>query len=231
MYDSVLQTWNDCREYVARECHGRPATHGLAHMEGVTQLSLLIAAMEGIRDEGMLRDIVRVAMLHDVADHKYDVEGTLTPRVREFVSTLYGLDGADEAGLAWASIDAVSFSKEKKRGMRYFVEALGPRWTSIRDIVSDADKLLAIGEDGLQRCWNFQLEMMHAKGVDIAKITPASITTDVVEHAHDKLLRLSTEYVVTPSGKFLAAPKHAEMESRLVSWTTAPPVTLTYPTL
>jgi hypothetical protein len=205
-------------------------------MEAVTQLAVLIAGLEGVTAADELRDIARVAMLHDVADHKYDLDGTLEPRVKAFIgATLFPGDEA-AAAVAWAAIDAISYSKENKRGMRYFAEALGPRWTRIRDIVSDADKLLAIGEDGLERCWHYQLERhdgvmarAKAKGEAVpAPMTPAEVVTDVVQHAHDKLLRLSTAFMVTAAGKFLAAPKQRDMEVVLEHWKSSPPQTLTY---
>jgi HD superfamily phosphodiesterase len=216
-------------------------------MEAVTQLAVLIASLEGVAAPEDLRDIARVAMLHDVADHKYDLDGTLEPRVRAFIAAELYPGDAEGAAMAWASIDAVSYSKENKRGMRYFAATLGPRWTRVRDIVSDADKLLAIGEDGLERCWHYQLELRDgaiarataaraAAGSDAdapdmaipAPITPEELVADVVQHAHDKLLRLSTEFMVTPSGKFLAAPKHRDMEAVLEAWKVAPPTTRTY---
>lgn len=235
--DAALARWTSCRAVVAKLCAGRPATHGLAHMEQVTQLSLLIASME--RSAAPTPDVVLVAMLHDVADHKYDRDGTLEAQVKDAIAALVADDFPDDAKAAaaaathaWNTIDAISYSKEKKRGMRYFEATLPKQWVAIRDIVSDADKLLAIGEDGVRRCWEFQLEMHEgrvARGEPgLVAPTPASVTKDVVQHAHDKLLRLKDEFMVTPSGKYLAEPKHDEMVAVFKRWEVAPPTTLQY---
>jgi hypothetical protein len=208
-------------------------------METVTQLSLLICSMQGGFAADELNDVVNVAMLHDVADHKYDFDGKLEERVRDFLwNQLYAGRDAD-AELAWAAIAAVSYSKENKRGTRYFESELGLRWTRIRDVVSDADKLLAIGEDGLARCWEYTFEarqhrvdaIRREKGPDApipAPLTPADLVQHVVEHSHDKLLRLTPEFIVTASGKFLAQPKHDEMAAILEVWKTSPPTTIAF---
>ena len=220
----VTSVWSTCRQFVGQVCRDRPASHGLAHMEGVTQLAVLIHALERA-DAALREDLVVVAMLHDVADHKYDRDGTLEAQVRTFLRATLA-DKADSADLAWETISAVSYSKEKRQGMRYFEAALGPRWTAIRDIVSDADKLLAIGVDGLERCWDYQLEVAAERG---QTLSPAELTDQVRQHADEKLLRLLPEYMVTPSGKFLAEPKQAAMQAVLSAWERDPPTTATFP--
>lgn len=237
MLPIVQSHWSRCREFVAGICASRPATHGLPHMEHVTHLSLLIASLEGTADvipsgkECFLRDVVIVAMLHDVADHKYDSDGNLETNVRRFlVDQAYAGDAA-VAARAWEAIEAISYSKEKKRGNRWFESSLDGHWLAVRNTVSDADKLLAIGEDGLARCWAFQFEMYHmrkARDPSTLEPTAQSLTSDVVQHCHDKLLHLMDDYMMTGAGRFLAAPKQAEMEAVLEKWKADPPSTTTY---
>lgn len=230
MLTSVAESWSTCRAFVATVCKGRPATHGLQHMESVTQQALLLAALEGIVDVSLLRDITIIAMLHDVADHKYDFDGQLESRVKTFLASI-ALQPEDAASM-WAAISAVSYSKEKKKGFRYFESELDPHWTLVRDVVSDADKLLAIGEDGLIRCWAYQHELYEQRqqsgSGNLPPITPASLVADVVQHCHDKLFLLKDKFMVTRAGKFLAEPKQREMETVVAAWAVNPPTTLHY---
>ncbi|GKT28339.1 Hypothetical protein, putative [Aduncisulcus paluster] len=103
------------------------------------------------------------------------------------------------------TIDAISFSKEKKRGKRWFVAELGKYWVQIRDIVSDSDKIDALGAIGVQRARQFTKERYSMRGKEISEV---DLIKEVIEHAEEKLLRLMDEYVVTVPGKHLCRPKH-----------------------
>lgn len=225
----VRQLWSRARDFVASACDRRPRTHGLPHMEQVTQTALLIHYMElaaaphPSSDGGPCRrdaaiaeqDIVLVGMLHDVNDHKYYSSATedLEASMRSFLAKELRSDV--DAAAALDAIAAVSFSKENKRGKRYFAATLSPRWLRARDIVSDADKIHAIGYDGVLRCWDYGLESWDT--------TKEALTHDaacrrVLEHAAEKLLRLTDEFIVTASGIHLARPLHHEMEAMLGDW-------------
>ena len=107
--------------------------------------------------------------------------------------------------------------KEKKNGKRWFEKVLPFEWVVVRDIVSDADKLYAIGIEGMTRCWIYGMELM-AKAGNPPEMTPAWNTKRVIEHADEKLLLLKDEYIVTESGKFLAEPRHQDMLDKLAKW-------------
>lgn len=305
--------WDRCTALVARACAGRDASHGLAHMRKVTEQAVLLYLMgtnatttPAVR-AGMLYRAILVGMLHDVADHKYDHDGTLFAQVEAFVeaeaATLFELihdakhhasfyvplacrvseggaavqDGAAEVKrLLLTSLDAISYSKENKRGMRWFVPALsceapdttsppGPvapsdvlastgSWVAVRDYVSDADKLEAIGEEGLLRCYEYTCERYRDAARKTAKAaadhnvgndTSAAAATrlerhveqlmlaDVVGHFHEKLKRLLPEFIVTPTGKYLGSPRAAEMAALLKEWEAhgPPPVTVYWRTV
>jgi len=78
----------------------------------------------------------------------------------------------------------ISFSAEKKNGMRYFEEILGPDWSLIRDIVSDADKLEALGNIGIERCHKYTCET-HPD------LPEEEIIKLMHTHAEEKLFKLA----------------------------------------
>ncbi|KPI87805.1 hypothetical protein ABL78_3104 [Leptomonas seymouri] len=287
--------WCRCTAFVSRVCAGRDPSHGLAHMRKVTEQAILLylmgttASTTHAERAGMLYRIILVGMLHDVADHKYDNDGTLFQQVEAFVEAEAAMlltlvskrdsevfytplpcsasagDGVDQVKrLLLAALDAISYSKENKRGMRWFVPMLscGPEetssslaegssststssWVAVRDYVSDSDKLEAIGEEGLRRCYEFTCARYRAAAVAI-KATPSSqardatsvtllerhverlMLKDVVEHFHEKLKRLLPEFIVTKTGKYLGTPRDVEMAALLVEWEAhgPPPVTV-----
>ena len=74
----------------------------------------------------------------------------------------------------------------------------------IRDIVSDADKLDAIGYAGIERCRDFSKYRAPNASCD-------EIEENVVEHMHDKLLKLLDQYIRTDSAKMIGQPLQKEM--------------------
>lgn len=154
------------------------------------------------------------------------------------------------------AVNAVSYSKEAKRGMRWFVSLLrdqGDRneeWVQARDYVSDADKLEAIGEEGLLRCYEYKCACSRAESLQRRKEEPeapvslaaydaaaaqslqkrveAVFLKEVAEHFDEKLKRLMPVFMVTTSGLFVAKPRHREMTELLDTWKREgpPPVTL-----
>ncbi|GET91785.1 hypothetical protein, conserved [Leishmania tarentolae] len=284
------ELWNRCTSFVASACAGRDASHGLGHMRKVTEQAILLYLMDtaatvapGERS-GMLYRIILVGMLHDVADHKYDVAGTLVDQVKSFATaeaaTLVAHAASVDPSLFWVplprdgsggaerrvqqvtellliSLEAISYSKEVKRGMRWFVSALSEgvtaatsssSWVAVRDYVSDADKLEAVGEEGLLRCYEYTcaqyraaaLAQFTSKNSQPSAETPASQATlvkrqleavllrEVVAHFHEKLKRLLPVFIVTPSGKHLGTPRAVEMAALLEEWQHhgPPPVTM-----
>ena len=74
----------------------------------------------------------------------------------------------------------------------------------IRDIVSDADKLDAIGYAGIERCRDFSKYRSPNASCE-------EIEENVVEHMHDKLLKLLDQYIRTDSAKTIGKPLQKEM--------------------
>ncbi len=98
------------------------------------------------------------------------------------------------------NIASVSFSKEKAG----LTAKLSPEDSLIRTIIADADRLEAIGRVGLRRCIQYELKLHPGEPMD-------KVVQQVVQHSHDKLLRLYPEkYIKTASARKIAAVLHDE---------------------
>lgn len=188
--------------FVADATEGRPPSHGLEHMKKVRDNALEINRQ--LDQPTTAYDVSLVSLLHDVADHKYDPDGQLREKT---IRWLYS--NHTNGDTVMKVIDAISFSKEKKLGKRWFEAetdgtgtGLSPYWVKIRDIVSDADKLEALGNVGGERCVQYAEE--HG-------ITGHDATMHLFQHMLDKLLLLKDEYIVTEPGKKMAQEKHDEL--------------------
>ena len=80
----------------------------------------------------------------------------------------------------------------------------------MRDIVSDADKLEAIGIAGVKRCMEYQIHKYKEDFLN-QEIPLLLLVKRVVEHAHEKLLRLRDHFIKTKMGKEISLPLHNEM--------------------
>jgi len=214
---SFVKLLNTLTDYVKEVCKDRNDSHGLNHMLHVTMNAHQILQND---DNDLFEEslgetylyISIVAMLHDVPDHKYDLDGTLHTQVFEFVRDKIIFD-TEKAQFIMDIIDHLSFSKENKAIQSgnpiNYVEVLGDFGAYIRDIVSDADKLEALGEIGLYRCIEFTKHTYKEKyGKEISN---KLLKQKVIEHANEKLLRLKDEFFRTNYGTFLAIPLHDEL--------------------
>jgi uncharacterized protein len=159
------------------------ASHDINHAIAVYRNAVLIAKEE-LPDYD--DDILQYAcLLHDVCDHKY-ANALPSNELHEYI-TRNLCEG--KARVVIDVIDNISYSQEVK-GLRKELN------TPYQDIVSDADKLEALGEVGLERCIVYTEEI------------GGSVPGDVVKHCHEKLLRLKDYYMRTNKGKAMAEPLH-----------------------
>lgn len=202
-------------DFVKTTCanSNRDESHGWEHMQKVFQNAKQI--MDNM-DEAVITEDIRelvyvCSWLHDVNDHKYD-DGTLTKQIRKFLTSIYGARPIYKQ-LILDIISRVSFSKEIKSQRRGWEVILGTDGLIVRNIVSDADKLEAIGKIGMERCIGFTKEKyLKDHGTDI----PYDILVKMVrEHADEKLLKLAHGYILTEPGKQMAEPLHQQMVDML----------------
>lgn len=202
--ESLHQLCGITKNFVRTLCGGRDASHGFGHAQAVAHHAQYIARELGIIDERQLRIVMLTAWLHDVADHKYDRDGLLKREVDYFLR----IHVPEDAALISAIIDRVSYSKEvhaREQGCLDWQEVLGDEGILLRTIVSDADKLEALGKQGLDRC------VLYARHVHGAETAPELLAQYVREHAQEKLLRLKDHFIRTEPGKRLAEPLHQEL--------------------
>jgi uncharacterized protein len=213
---AIEARWNLLSEFVAETCKGRDASHGHAHMKAVAETTRIIIQEDFIDDSGnLMLDAITAAWLHDIADHKYDHDGTLEQRLDAFGSAnIWNYEELKKV------IKYVSYSTENKAIIAgtplNFPGILGAYYSQIRDIVSDADKLEAIGTIGIQRCIEYTT---HTNPT----YTQEQIMHDVKKHADEKLLRLASQFIKTPMARAIATRRHREMEEWIQANVTSRP--------
>jgi len=189
----------------------RADSHGIAHSLAVANSSLEILKITLTSQAPNFTElnltntpetIVYVAgLLHDICDHKYADNDPTALQI--FIKELLGVNDAE---VVKRIIDYGSYSKQKKGVVR--LADLEPPMRFLRDVVSDADKIEAIGGVGVDRCIAYQRE--NANG----DVSEAMIMADVRQHCDDKLLRLYGEFIYTAGGRAIAKPAHEE----IVKW-------------
>ena len=215
---SIQTRWNLLSDFVKETCKGRDDSHGHAHMKAVAEMTRYIVEQDFNDESGhLMLDAITAAWLHDIADHKYDHDGTLEQRLDEFGDVnIWNYQEIKQV------IKYVSYSTENKAILAgtplNFQAILGAYYSQIRDIVSDADKLEAIGKIGIHRAIEYTTEANPS-------FTPQQVIEDVYKHAHEKLLRLATQFIKTPLARSIAARRHQEMHEWTQAHTPTPTAT------
>ncbi len=143
--------------------------------------------------------VMIIAWLHDVRDHKYP-NSIKQEELENFIKTIDPMNNE----IICKIISNISWSKEAKGLREHFEEP----YQTVLNIVSDADRLEALGKIGIERCETFTKE----RG--------GKIPQDVIVHCHEKLLRILPDgYIKTSYGKKLAEPLHQEIVNYVNSYT------------
>ncbi len=178
---------------------GYDESHNLQHHLDV--LFNAASIMDDVADR--VRYMVEIAaLLHDVVDHKYT--DTIEANTRQLTQFLENI--ADGGEIQWI-INNISYSKEASNGYPVHEDT---QVQLARDIVSDADKLEAIGDKGIERCYQFTRAFNPM-------LTDTEVTARVVAHCHDKLLSLH-KYMRTERGKTMAMALTAEVEQWVAAY-------------
>ncbi len=180
-------------DFVALHTGDFDESHNLLHAMSVYHNALDIVKHD-YKHRGLDEKVLMYAcLLHDVCDHKYEHSVTKEER-NKFIEEQLVLP--ERAQCVIDVIENISYSQEVK-GLR---KTLPYPQRFYQDIVSDADKLEALGQVGLDRCIAFTL----ARG--------GQVPQEVVEHCHEKLLKLKDNFIRTMRGKELAEPLHRVIE-------------------
>ena len=199
-------------EYCREKTQQRDASHDYAHHVAVQHDAMQIFEQFRLNKKNhrvfkvytvqFLQQVVSLAaILHDVPDHKY-CQGIQADNLMEEIRQLLISEGhGDKVDIIMDIIDNISFSKEVKGKLK----DLGVL-NVIRNIVSDADKIQALGAEGLERCKQFS-KFKHPT------YSENEIQMFVLGHCAEKLNHL-IEYIYTDEGKKLAQPK----QDYIISW-------------
>lgn len=187
---------NKTTDFVRNILKDRDESHGFNHAIDVFNYATQIAHSLELSDD-LIENVQIVALLHDVADHKYDHNSTLYKQVLDYLSSINRDDYIK-------IIERISYSVEKKNGCEDWLEILGEEYFLIRNIVSDADKLCALGENGYERC----VEYVKFKNSQLSNL---DVYNAVDKHMNEKLLQLKDNYIRTDPGKNIACILHNEL--------------------
>jgi hypothetical protein len=208
MRRDIEQRWQLLSDFVLTTCAGRSYTHGHAHMKAVAETSAYLLFVDFYDKDGTLMlDTITAAWLHDVADHKYDYDGTLEQRLDAF-----GAANIPNYAEIKEVIKYVSYSTEHKAILAGtpldFKQILGFYYSQIRDIVSDADKLESIGVKGMERSLIYNTDTNPT-------FTRTQVIAEVRKIYDEKLVKLATQFIKTPTARDIAQKEHRKMEDWL----------------
>ena len=155
--------------WLASAMQERDESHGMQHFERVRAFAVALGG-DALNEKHRL--ILELAALsHDVLDHKYSSSNlsALQASMEQALERFAGLD-ADQIRDVRLVADNVSLSKELRGELD--ITALQHRGVlRIRDLVSDADKLDALGRRGLQRLAQYQVHLFVLQGQPTSLIT------------------------------------------------------------
>lgn len=185
----------------------RDNTHGLDHVLRVYELAKQIRWAGGDKIDKL---IMEVAILHDSYDHKYPNAA----KNKSWVKDMYGDDIVN-------AIDHISYSSEVSYHIKdpnISINLSRMRWLSnlsndvllARNVVSDADKLEAIGRRGIDRCLDF-IKHKHPEIIH----DDEQVNILLKQHYDEKLKLLAQYYIVTQKGKQMAQILDQEMTKYL----------------
>ena len=188
----------------------RDRSHGTDHIQKVLKNVYEISNhfFFSSREKIILRTC---ALLHDAYDHKYFQKSEDIRNIKEKISndlTKFGLSW-NEIQIIFIIIDNISFSKEKAQRDRYYdlITLLSPNMISIRNIVSDSDKIEALGIEGIQRMILYSVHKISNE------ITIKNIINDIKKLCQNKLyILISENYIRTDIGRKIASQKLEELK-------------------
>ena len=188
--------------------HRAPHSHGLKHLSRVVANTKAILAAD-YKDfpADWKHDCVVLAWTHDLEDPKYKKEDD-DNRVEEMFSKFLKVLNPSQAR---EIITRSSWNEQrqlKDTKTRDWEQVLH-RFTVFRHILSDADKLDAMDDQGLERCAHFVLE----KNPQLTD-RDAELYSKVHQHAQEKLLRIP-EFLHSPSAHQKGQLLRDEMRHKL----------------
>ena len=191
--------------FVKAQLKNAEGGHDWFHIERVYKNALLIA-----KEESCNLEVVQLAaLLHDIADSKFhNGDETIGPRTAKNFLEQENVS-QETITHVLAIIENISF-KGGNFEQQFHSKEL--------DIVQDADRLDAIGAIGIARTFNYGGFKNRAiydpeikPNLSMSKEEYKNTTAPTINHFYEKLLLLKDK-MNTPTGKKIAAERHAFME-------------------
>jgi HD superfamily phosphodiesterase len=186
---------------ITMEAQKRDISHGMDHFERVRVGALEIADKTLPPDEEESLILQLAALCHDVLDHKYvrktmdnrDVvsEEQLKRDMKDALSSLSGLSPKQVEDVCLVS-ENVSLSKELA-GLLQEDLLMERRLSHLRDFVSDADKLDALGVGGLKRLAQYQAHLLKESGVPMHRLSGTFLRGVAERHLLHRVRYIRTE--------------------------------------
>ena len=184
------------------EVHKRDPSHGMEHFERVRVSALEIAAKTNPPSEEESLVLQLAALCHDVLDHKYmrktdDGKGNLPSEedlkaaMKDALASVAGLTPRQVDDVCLVS-DNVSLSKELA-GLLQEDLLMERRLLHLRDYVSDADKLDALGMGGLKRLAQYQARLLQDSETSVHRLSSAFLRGIAQRHLLHRVDYLRTE--------------------------------------
>ncbi|KNA22707.1 hypothetical protein SOVF_031740 [Spinacia oleracea] len=199
---------------VEEHMSGNDASHDAAHVFRVRDLSLSLAAEEGLSSSpDSMFTVELAALLHDIGDYKYARDPAEENLIEEFLEK----EGVEE------SKKNTIVGIIKRMGFKEELAGHNDQECSLEfGVVQDADRLDAIGAIGIARCFTFggsRNRMLHdpaikPRGTMSKEEYMNKNQQTTVNHFHEKLLKLK-DLMKTQAGRRRAEKRHKFMEEYL----------------
>jgi len=191
----------------------RDDSHGKSHIYKVRDNSVFILhnlneceqeliSLTNLTSIQILNIVEIAALFHDAWDHKYIENEEEIVFAKQFIRNhLKNYISNEHIDIIYDIIDNISFTKEKNDKK----QNLG-KYEILRTIVSDGDKLEALGNVAIERMITYRKHLL-----DNGKNLENDLITHMRKHCQEKLFKLKDEYIHTQFGKELALPLHNEL--------------------
>lgn len=200
-------------QYIAQKYYvGRDFSHNFDHVLKVANnVEIILKDCDYNYDEykitsNDIKILIAAALFHDAYDHKYkgylsqeefeiQIKDKIRKDLKKFNTTIEIKD-------IFSIIDNISFSKERRN--RPSDIPLKGRLLLLRNIVSDADKIEALGIEGAKRMIAYE-KIKYCKKETLIK--------NIRQHCDDKLyILISEKYIRTNFGKKIAQELEKELK-------------------
>lgn len=164
--------------------------------------------MKGIKISERYKSIVLAsALLHDAYDHNYVKEKDMNKMINKIKKDLISIGFTEkDCSAIFKIIDNISYSKERKLRLKGKKIVLGGL-QKYRNIVSDADKIEALGTDGVVR-------MIHYLCHKNPKASVEDHIKHIRDHCDEKLyILIKKRYIRTIPGREIANKKLKKLKA------------------